>query len=222
MGQFYVLSSGVLLLYEQNGAGGPSVAVSYYATMEAFLNGQSDPKTFVSEQTICIGNAEGTPSLYAIDETTDELTILMHCYESKDGTAIDQQAVAVLRGFLRGSREEWEWQAKLLKVVNDWFPENGFTGKLGSRSSLQWAGRQWIIMEAQKVLDDWASWRIFLGDGLGFTRVPFDMASNSTANPVLTTFSNSSEHVAVSTFFIPSEGAVAEEVGELVHVFPLP
>jgi len=221
MGQFYFLGDGVLLLYEQNKCGGPSVAASYYESLEDFLSGQSDPKTFVSQQTLG-GSAEGTPSLTVVNETADELTIGMHCYISKDGTKVDQQAVAVLRGFLRGSSKDWQWQAQLLKVVNDWLPEDGFTGKLGSRSSFYWTEERWFIMEAQGELDNWYTWRIFLGDGLGFVKIPIRMASNSTANPVFTTFSNSSERVAVSTFFIPSEGSGPNQAGELVHIFPLP
>ncbi|OLP87658.1 hypothetical protein AK812_SmicGene31115 [Symbiodinium microadriaticum] len=221
MGQFYFLGDGVLLLYEQNNIGGPSVAASYYENLKDFLSGQSDPKTFVSQQTLG-ESAEGTPSLTVIDETADELTIGMHCYISKGGTKVDQQAVAVLRGFLRGSSKDWQWQAQLLKVVNDWLPEDGFTGKLGSRSSFYWANERWFIMEAQGELDNWYTWRIVLGDGLGFVEVPIRMASNSTANPVFTTFLNSSERVAVSTFFIPSEGSGPDQAGELLHIFPLP
>ncbi|CAE7597288.1 PEP [Symbiodinium sp. CCMP2456] len=197
MGQFYFLGDGVLLLYEQNNCSGPSVAASYYERVEDFLSGQSDPKTFVSQQTLG-GSAEGTPSLTVVDETADELTIGMHCYISKGDTKVDQQAVAVLRGFLRGSSKDWQWQAQLLKVVNDWLPEDGVTGKLGSRSSFYWAKARWFIMEAQGELDNWYTWRIFLGDGLGFVKVPIRMASNSTANPVFTTFMNSSERVAVN------------------------
>lgn len=77
-------------------------------------------------------------------------------------------------------------------------------------------------MKAQGELDNWYTWRIVLGDGLGFVEVPIRMASNSTANPVFTTFLNSSERVAVSTFFIPSEGSGPDQAGELLHIFPLP
>ena len=124
MGQFYFLGDGVLLLYEQNNVGGPSVAASYYENLKDFLSGQSDPKTFVSQQTLG-GSAEGTPSLTVIDETADELTIGMHCYISKGGTKVDQQAgyvfVSVKSGLLlcpRASGEVEINQCEVHVVVN--------------------------------------------------------------------------------------------------------
>ena len=218
MGKFYLVGGGVggvLLLCEQNGSGGPSVAASHYTSMDAFLAGL-ESRSFVSPQSLG-APAEGTPSLTAIDEAADELTLGMHYY--KDGR-IDQQAVAVLQGFLRGA--EPKWQALPLSIVNDWLAQAGYAGKVGSRSYFNWNGKNWFIMEVQEVLNAWDSWRIVLGDGLGFVKVPIQMASKSCANPVLTTYSDSEGLAAVSTFFIPSEGSVPGEAGELMHAFQLP
>ena len=61
MGKFDLAFGGVLLVYEANPAGiGPSVAVCFYGTVDAFLSGASCKRQFLAGRSLS-SFAEGTP-----------------------------------------------------------------------------------------------------------------------------------------------------------------
>eukprot|EP01094_Clydonella_sp_ATCC50884_P029217 TRINITY_DN9072_c2_g1_i1.p1 TRINITY_DN9072_c2_g1~~TRINITY_DN9072_c2_g1_i1.p1 ORF type:complete len:434 (+),score=113.39 TRINITY_DN9072_c2_g1_i1:75-1376(+) len=217
MGKFYLGTGagGVLLLYEANADGrGPSVAAAWYKSEAAFRAGAQPDRFFLSDRTLSSA-AEGTPNLLGVrtsggggDGGGLVLEIGLHYY--KDGT-VDQQALATLT--------DWrDWIASPVVVANQWIAEDGFAGKVGGRSKFFWHG-QWLALEAQQVLDDWSSWRVLVGDGLGFVPAPISTphSSQSFANPFVRYDAQSHKYLA--TLFVPSEGSGSGEAGELVYEF---
>lgn len=171
---------GVLLLFECNTEGyGPSVGAAWYSTAAAFRRGAPAASTFVSNRTLS-QYAEGTPNLLAATGQAgtvsgSSLSLGMHYF--KDGVR-DQQALATLDGFST-------WTASAVIVANEWQRYNGVEGKVGDRSAFQYRGRRWLALESQLVLDSWSSWRVFVGDGLGYAEVQLRTpgGSKSFANP---------------------------------------
>lgn len=185
---------GVLVLYEANTVGvGPSVAAAWFPTVAAVLAGAAPDFSFVSQRTLS-GFAEGTPNLFEATGSSpmrSEVAVGMHYF--KNGS-IDQQAVGVLVNFKT-------WVASDVVIVNRWMARSGVKGKVGSRSRFSFRGQVWEALEAQHFLDDWSSWRVFLGDGLGFVETSPTTAhgSSSFANPFvrqLPAYERGSEDVA--------------------------
>mmetsp|Transcript_19516 Transcript_19516/g.27385 ORF Transcript_19516/g.27385 Transcript_19516/m.27385 type:complete len:152 (-) Transcript_19516:240-695(-) len=133
----------------------------------------------------------------------------MHYY--KDGRS-DQQALASLKDFS-------EWTASPVVVANEWLNANGLKGKVGDRAIFPWKGQNWFVVEAQKKLDDWSSWCVLVGDGLGYTPANLHTPhkSSSFANPFVGQGSTDGEFVAA--VFIPREGSGEAEAGTLVYTF---
>uniref|UniRef100_A0A7S2WE99 Phospholipase B-like n=1 Tax=Rhizochromulina marina TaxID=1034831 RepID=A0A7S2WE99_9STRA len=181
MGKLYAAFGGFLLLFEKNDQeSGPCVAAAFYESWDLLLNGTTRAY-FQSERTLG-GPAEGTPNLLrppeGDDVFTSNLTIGLHYY--LDGE-VDQQAVAVLQDFAT-------WTTMPLTTVNEWVNESGYHGKVGAREAFHLAAtgsQPWIILEAQVTLDAWDSWRILVGDGLGYMQADIKTAgaSSSLANP---------------------------------------
>ena len=158
--------SGLLLLFESNrGSAGPSVAFAYYSSPEQLLNG-SQPEALLITQRSLSEFAEGTPSLISSVRVAPgnslssfDLEVGFHYFE--DGR-IDQQAYGNLHNFS-------QWTTAPAYLSNLWMQENGVTGKVGSRQSFLYQSARWFVVEAQLTLNDWASWRVFLGDGIGIS-----------------------------------------------------
>jgi hypothetical protein len=235
MGKVYLSPGGmggVLILFEANTAGvGPSVAASWWPEVSAMIAGSKASQHFLSTRSLskC---AEGTPSLLAVERLPAlsaaqasgagprafSLTIGMHFYQD---CRRDQQAYAVLHGMQ-------DWQAAPCAVSNAWLQLNGWSGKAGDRSrfSSPGAARFWELLEVQRTLDDWASWRILLGDGLGFTEVLMTGAHGATsfANPYIfvpKSEIDDDEKEAVVTMFLPSQGNTGQTAGDLIYSLAL-
>jgi len=239
MGKLYSAFDGFLLLFEKNDQeSGPCVAAAYFESWEHLANG-TVAAYFQSTRTLD-GPAEGTPNLLRAPEGDSifdsTLTIGLHFY--KDGS-VDQQAVAVLEDFGKS------WTTMPLTTVNEWVLADGYQGKVGARETFQLeaTGTQvWAALEAQETLDAWDSWRILVGDGLGYiaANIKTSGGSSSLANPsvrssTLNTNGNArgrthkgfrsgqasatrdSAGPLVVTLFVPSEGSAPGESGELVY-----
>lgn len=215
MGKFVEAWGGILLVVEH---GNPtiSVGVAFYSSVEKFASGLAPDNHFISTRTISSA-AEGTPNVLTVEGTSvhdSRISIGLHYY--KDGS-IDQQAVAVLENFV-------SWTVMASTISNDWMFANGYEGKVGQREIFNWGGQELWTIEAQQVLDDWFSWRVFIGDGLGFIQADLQTPKRSTsqANPIIMQ-SDENENEYVATIFIPSEGSGEGEAGELLYTFhPIP
>merc|ERR1712008_34554 len=130
MGKFEFAFGGVLLVYEANPDGvGPSVAVCFYSSVDAFLSASFD-KQFLAARSLS-SFAEGTPNIVNIaggSLDTSTLTLGLHFLHAERS---DQQALGVLRNFEN-------WHATPSYLVNSFLLADGFPGKLGGRMNFTW------------------------------------------------------------------------------------
>lgn len=158
---------------------------------------------------------EGTPDIRDIegeDPAAGAILVGFHYYR-RNGLVrkVDRQALGVLSGFER-------WTAWEDATANQAIAGLGFRGNYGGRYSFAWQGESWRIQEAQQRWKDWSSWRVLLGDGLAFIELKphTPAASVSFANPCLIRLDESSY---AATFFLPRQGNVPGEDGELIFRF---
>jgi len=211
MGKLSFAFGGVLLVYEANVDGvGPSVAVCFYSSLAEFLSAAPCAQEFTAPHSLS-SSAEGTPHIIEVTGDTVETSTMTLGMHFLDGSK-DQQALAVLRDFK-------EWHATPSYLVNTFLLADGFPGKLGSRASFMYRGQRWWVMEAQKVLNDWSTWTVLLGDGLGFAVAEIKTPGKSTsfANPFVALLGDTGHYV--SSIFVPSQGNAGSEVGELLFAF---
>jgi len=158
---------------------------------------------------------EGTPDIRQVDGADPERSAILigfHHYR-RDGVIrkVDRLAAGVLSGF-------GHWTSWVDEPANQALAGLGFKGNFGGRCSFVWDDSTWLIQEAQLRWKDWSSWRVLLGNGRSFIRlVPRTPgASRSFANPCLARLP---EGRYAAAFFLPHQGNIQGEEGELLYAF---
>lgn len=153
--------------------------------------------------------AEGTPNFYSITDTL--ISIGFHYY--KDGD-VDRIALGELLNFN-------EWNVNDDKKVNESFLSYCINGNIGDRDFITFNKKSYIILEAQKIKNDFSSWRIFLYDIEQSISIPIDIkthfGSKAFANPTVTIAQFKGKKTLIVSFFIPHEGAEENENGSLIY-----
>jgi hypothetical protein len=180
----------------------------HYPSLSALLHASSD-RTFDAPRTLGKqrGGAEGTPSVYSA--TPSVLRVGFH-YLAPGG--VDRQGVGELRDLSSWTaRADTELDAALSAV--------GAAGKHGDRDCITFAGRQLVVIEAQRSLD--SAWEIYIYDRVTHRAqlVPITTPESSTAfaNPSVTVLKAPKGRTLVVALFLPSSGSSAAEVGEVVQ-----
>lgn len=114
-----------------------------------------------------------------------------------------------------------KWQTKSDELANKKFDELGFKGNIGSRQKFTWMGKTYYLLEIQRCRDCWHQWRVVLCDDkmMPIKILPLKSStglSRSFANPNIYQRDNGDFFVS---YFLPTEGNVPKEVGNLIYRF---
>ncbi|MFI7343290.1 hypothetical protein ACIBUY_35740 [Streptomyces sp. NPDC050085] len=197
---------GYVLAYEKDPDN--HIAVRGYAGLRALLAGRA-ARSFDAPRTLsrC---AEGTPAITAVHGDTVELT---GHYRADCDT--DRQLTATLRDFTT-------WHATPDHRLDRAIEAYGNTGNIGDRAPLRLAGRPLVLIEGQRLREDFSSWSTYAYDPASgrADRVALRTRGGSTsfANPSATVLTDPGGHRALLvSLFIPAEGAARGEAGQLVY-----
>lgn len=180
----------------------------HYPSFKALLQAVPD-RSFDAPRTLggAVRGAEGTPNFYAA--TQSALKVGFH-YLAAGG--VDREAVGVLTDFS-------QWTTHTDGGLDDALTAAGALGKHGDRDCVAFAGRQLLIVEAQRVLN--GDWEVYVYDRA--TRaaqyVPINTTGTSLAfaNPSVTLLQGPDGRPSlVVALFLPLSGAATDEAGELV------
>jgi hypothetical protein len=183
------------------------IKINYYGTLSNLFNGLS-AKTYDVPWTLS-SCAEGTPNIYAASSTL--VDIGFHYFQN---CIVDRQAHGTLTNF-----QSWSASA------NDHFDNAllywGVKGNIGDRDALQYDGYHFGEIEGQFINGDFGSFRSFIYDyqtgNAEQLNMITDKGSKAFANPTITAMQINGQKALVMTFFLPSEGAVNGEAGELIY-----
>ncbi|WP_199548770.1 hypothetical protein [Streptomyces sp. N35] len=183
------------------------IAIRGYAGLDALLAGDAR-RSFDAPLTLsrC---AEGTPAITAIRGDTVELT-----GHYRSGCDIDRQLRATLTDFTT-------WHAEPDPALDTALRSWGSGGNIGDRSPVTLDGRDLVVIEGQRLRDDFASWRTYIYDPrrgrADLLTLRTHGASTAFANPSVSLLTSPSGRPALLiSAFIPQEGAADGEAGQML------
>ncbi|WP_428955838.1 hypothetical protein [Streptomyces sp. cg35] len=197
---------GYVLAYEKDPDN--HIAVRGYDGPRALLAGRS-ARSFDAPRTLS-SCAEGTPAITAVHGDTVELT---GHYRADCDT--DRQLTATLRDFTH-------WHAAPVPRLDRAVEAYGNSGNIGDRAPLELAGQPMVLIEGQRLRDDFAGWSTYAYDPASgrADRIPLrtHRGSTSFANPSATLLTDPGGRPALLvSLFIPREGAAPGESGQLLY-----
>ena len=199
-------TGGWVLAYEKDPAN--HIALRHYPDLAALLAGRSD-RAFDAPRTLS-DCAEGTPDLTAVRGDTVELT-----GHYRADCATDRQLHATLRDFTH-------WQARPDHRLDQALLAWGTGGNIGDRSRIELMGRPLVLIEGQRLRNDFGSWSTYAydpasgrADRVGL-RTPGGSRAFANPSAALITDPDGRPALLVSVF-IPKEESAPGESGELVY-----
>lgn len=162
------------------------------------------------------GCAEGTPNIYSVELSPDIdhsiIDVGAHYYSD---CVRDLQQRGTLNNFK-------SWDAEAQNELDDAVMQWGVEGGIGDRDAVLYKEYLFGLIEGQFVQDKWETWRSFLYDYQTGDAEPLNIVthggSRAFANPTITNLRTpDGENALVVTLFIPKEGAVPGEIGELIY-----
>ena len=194
---------------------GRCVALKYYATESALLNGvASRTVTLPRALSAC---AEGTPNIFSAKDNLSKVDIGIHYFQD---CRVDRQARGTLRNL-----DPATWAPLATPSVDSGVLAAGASpdGNIADRDGGFYSGKYSRVIAAQLAAGDIGSWRNFLSTGSGTTQLSIRTHGGSQAfgGPTFTSLPlpNGKPGVVV-TQFIPQSGAAPGEAGELVYYRP--
>jgi hypothetical protein len=180
------------------------LAFAFYATWDDLLTARPS-KTFEAEQQLS-DCAEGTPNLVSASSTAVDFGF--HYFADCD---LDREA--------RGTMDWRDWSAVKRPELDAAVLAHGVAGGIGDREVVSFRGREFTLVEAMSVRDDWRTWKIYLVDNGVATPLAFttDGGSGSFTNPSAEIVDLHGQSTLVVSLFVPQEGAAPGEAGSLVY-----
>jgi hypothetical protein len=153
--------------------------------------------------------AEGTPNIYSASST--QVDIGFHYFHN---CVSDRQAQGTLSNFST-------WVASALSNFDNSLLYWGVAGNIGDRDAFVYDNYDFGLIEGQFINGDFGSWRTFIYDyqtgNAEQLHIVTHNGSTAFANPTLSIIPVNGKQAIVTTLFLPSEGAVNGEAGELIY-----
>ena len=151
---------------------------------------------------------EGTPSIETASSKRVDLSFHYHA-----GCERDLQA--------HGSTDWTRWQATQRKDLDRALIDLDVVSHIGDRDSITFRGHELTLVEGQRVVGDWSSWRIFLYDEE--TKAAEELhfkthaGSVSIGNPTIDQIDINGRAALLVTLYVFTEGSQGGEDGELIY-----
>lgn len=216
---------GFVVAFETENSDNGHVKVVHYRDLNALYSGRAD-RTFTAPRTLSKCN-EGTPSISSVrlDPDIDHSVIVlgMHYHHNCD---TDREATARLTNFR-------QWKAATATGTDNALVKAAaaagkkVAGNIGDRDSLIYGSRQYSLNEVQYVKGQFGTWRTYLLDHSTGKAEQLDIkthrGSKAFANPTFSRITSpDGDPAIVVTMYVPAEGAVPGEAGELIYYKTLP
>lgn len=146
-----------LMAYEKNPTGRrPYIRFRFYDSYQALLANQYS-RQFDAPMTAG-ANADGTPNFRWIrySGNPDTMTVEIGFHYNRSSDSRDINAIGFMRGFQSFDSYTHTALNDRLSMYAGWH--------LGDRTFIQYQGRNYTLVEAMTVKNDWNSWRLFLYD----------------------------------------------------------
>ena len=185
------------------------LAFAWYPSWDDLLNARPS-KTFEADHQLS-DCAEGTPNLIAASSTRVDFGF--HYFADCD---LDREA--------RGTMDWRSWSATKRPELDAAILAHRVTGGIGDRDLLRFRDREFTLLEAMSVRDDWSTWKVYLVDEDRATPLAFatDGGSRAFTNPSAEVVDLHGQPTLVVSLFVPQEGAAPGETGSLVYYVPIP
>lgn len=178
------------------------IRILWFDNFDRLLSNQnSGVKDIAHTLSLC---AEGTPNIYAADDT--HMDIGFHYWRNCD---VDRQARGTLVNFSSWSKKtETQMDSALLKF--------DLHGNIGDRDDFVYRNFPFIIIEGQKTKNDFGTWDLFLYSSETAKAYPFriqtPLAASSFGNPTVSILPFHNKEVLLVTAFIFSGGPEGAEM----------
>ena len=182
------------------------LVVASFATWDDLRVGRSTRRFDVPITMPACG--EGTPSIETASSKRVDLSFHYHASCERDLQA-------------RGWTDWKTWHSRMRRDIDKALIDLGVAGHIGDRDKITFRGHDLTLVEGQRIVDDWSSWRIFLYDDESRTaeELPFKTHAGSTsmANPTVELIQFHGRSAILVTLYIFTEGSRGDEDGELIY-----
>ncbi len=177
-----------------------------FGSWDALLADQPSRHFDVPITTLACG--EGTPSFESI--TADRVQLGFHYHGGCDR---DRQAF--------GWTDWSTWHSELRPELDRALISQGVDGHIGDRDTVTYRGHEFMLLEGERVLDDWSTWQMFLYDAETTSAIPLEVrtvaGSVSFSNPSLALVDINGHPSLLVSLYIFTEGSRAGEDGTLIY-----
>lgn len=184
------------------------LAFAWYPSWDELLAARP-AKTFEAQQQLS-DCAEGTPNLTSASSTA--VAFGFHYFADCD---LDREA--------RGTMDWRGWSATKRPELDAAVLANDVKGGIGDRDVIRFRDREFTLIEAMSVRDDWSTWKVYLVDHGVAAPLAFmtDGGSRAFTNPSAEIVDLHGRPTIVVSLFVPQEGAAPGEPGSLVYYVPI-
>jgi hypothetical protein len=183
-----------------------SPVFDYYKTWDDLL-ADAPAKTLATTLSLSTCG-EGTANLYSASSAF--LDVGVHYYAN---CTVDRQG--------RGMTDWTTWSAFPQKSLEDAILAHGVRGGIGDRDAIRFEGADLTLIEAQRVLGDWRTFRIYLYDSLSGQADELKLHTHdggvAFTNPTVEQVEIHGQQAILVTLFVPQEGNHTGEMGELIY-----
>jgi hypothetical protein len=218
-----VLSDGSVLIAEEADNNSSSTSsrtwlrVKHYPSVTALLSGRASRSIDLPHTLAPYVGAEGTPDIRTVRlrGSIDRSTIVLGFHYLRKTDKVDRQARGVLTNL-------HSWRTQRLPERDAPIERLGVRGNIGDRDTVVLGGQRLALVEGQGTVGSFGTWDTYLYEDVHHTarrlNIRTNAGSTAFANPSISLVrAPSGAPAVVVTLFIPQEGAVGGESGELVY-----